>query len=272
MPNKKSFILYLDSLEVLEELNDTQVANIFRAIVAFQKGEEYELSRLERIAFLPIQQYMARDRDKYQEYIKRQREYGKMGGRPPKSTDKKREEKGKKGTLSEKRVGKGRKGSKGDNDNDNDNDNVNISNNAPSKGEGKSASASRREDSTNIQPLVEKKTTEESTTSESEEYGNKYVNWLEGFLGDNLKEGCPTAKYRKSVRNVIWNIVQILTKTKTNKHRLPTFKENMLRFWKWYKANRLDQGYQPQYIETVLANVKKYDKLCEKKYNEKHRN
>jgi hypothetical protein len=150
--------------------------------------------------------------------------------------------------------------------------NVKNSNNVPSGGESTSASASGREDSTNIQPLVGKKTTEESTTPESEEYGNKYVNWLEGFLDDNLKEGCPTAKYRKSVRNVIWNIVQILTRTKTNKHRLPTFKENMLRFWKWYKANRLDQGYQPQYIETVLANVKKYDKLCEKKYNEKHRN
>jgi hypothetical protein len=118
--NRNSFLLYLDSLAVIDELEDEQIANLFRAIVAWQRGEDYKLSKLERIAFLPIKNYMERDRKKYEEYIQQQREHGKKGGRP-------RKKKGKKGTLSPQRGAKGSKGSKGDSDSDSDSDSENDS-------------------------------------------------------------------------------------------------------------------------------------------------
>lgn len=84
---RKSFILYTDSLEVINELDDSQIANLFRAIYAYAKGEPTELSKLEKIAFLPIKQYMDRDGDSYQKIVERNRENGKRGGRPKKTED-----------------------------------------------------------------------------------------------------------------------------------------------------------------------------------------
>jgi hypothetical protein len=82
--NRKSFILYLDSLEVLDDLDDSQVAELFRAIVAYQKGDEITLSKIVKIAFLPIKQYLERDGDKYSRFVESRRENGKKGGRPKK--------------------------------------------------------------------------------------------------------------------------------------------------------------------------------------------
>lgn len=82
---KNSFLLYNDSLEVLDDLNDTQIANLFRAIKAFTSGKETPvLSPIEKVAFLPIRQYLKRDGDRYETYLKKQSDNGKKGGRPKK--------------------------------------------------------------------------------------------------------------------------------------------------------------------------------------------
>lgn len=78
--NKKSFVLYTDSLDVLSELTDKQIANIFRAIVAYQHGEIYPLEPIEKVTFIPIRNYLDRDFAKWEDIRKRRAQYGKLGG------------------------------------------------------------------------------------------------------------------------------------------------------------------------------------------------
>ena len=55
--NRKSFLLYLDTLDVIQELTDAQIGKLFRAIVSYQHGlddpdnREYE-ELLHREAYL----------------------------------------------------------------------------------------------------------------------------------------------------------------------------------------------------------------------------
>lgn len=77
---RKSFVLYTDSLEVIEELSDKETKNLLRAIIAHAKGEEIQLSTLERIAFLPIKNYLDRDARDWEEVRIKRAEYGKRGG------------------------------------------------------------------------------------------------------------------------------------------------------------------------------------------------
>lgn len=63
--NKKSFIIFKDSLEILDELNDTQVAGLFRAIKDYQNGEKTHLDGVVKIAFIPFRNQFIRDNEKY---------------------------------------------------------------------------------------------------------------------------------------------------------------------------------------------------------------
>lgn len=80
----KSFIIHKDSLSVLDELTNEQAGVLFRAIKAFQLGEELELDALTKIAFAPFKSQFIRDLDKYNETCDRNRRNGKIGGRPRK--------------------------------------------------------------------------------------------------------------------------------------------------------------------------------------------
>jgi len=40
---KKSFILYIDTLDISDHLSDKKLGKFFRAIINFQKNKEYEL-------------------------------------------------------------------------------------------------------------------------------------------------------------------------------------------------------------------------------------
>lgn len=82
MSEKKSFIVYIDSLSVLDDLNDEQAGKLLRAIRAHHDGVEIELDALTKIAFSPFKAQFARDAQKYAEKSERNRINGLKGGRP----------------------------------------------------------------------------------------------------------------------------------------------------------------------------------------------
>jgi hypothetical protein len=62
---KKSFIIHLDSLEILDHLTNEQSGQLFRAIRDFHNGIEPELDFGLKMAFLPFQNQFKRDLNKY---------------------------------------------------------------------------------------------------------------------------------------------------------------------------------------------------------------
>ena len=88
--NRKSFLLYLDTLDVIQELTDAQIGKLFRAIVSYQHGlddpdnREYEelLSgdSLLKIAFTPFKSQFDRDFLKYKEVCEKRVNAGRKGG------------------------------------------------------------------------------------------------------------------------------------------------------------------------------------------------
>lgn len=84
---KKGFILYLDSLSVLDELDDKQTAILFRALRDYNLGIEPELDFAMRMAFLPFKNQFIRDNEEYQKTCERNRNNGSKGGRPKNPTE-----------------------------------------------------------------------------------------------------------------------------------------------------------------------------------------
>ena len=116
---KKSFILHIDSLEILDHLTDEQSGKLFRAIRDFQNGIEPDLDFGMKMAFLPFQNQFKRDLEKYQSQCEINRANGRNGGRPKKTE--KTEPDLKKPNETE----LNRKNHDNDNDNENDNGNDN---------------------------------------------------------------------------------------------------------------------------------------------------
>lgn len=127
MMAKKSFILYLDQLEVLDALTDEQVGKLFRAIKAFQSGEDVEpylTEQIVRVVFIQFKGNMLRDNRKYDEICERNRENGKKGGRPKTQENPKNPVGFSKTQKTQVVFNETQKNpEKPDNDNDNDNDN-----------------------------------------------------------------------------------------------------------------------------------------------------
>jgi hypothetical protein len=65
MTKRKSFIIHIDSLNILDELSDDQAGKLFKAIKAHQLGDEFEFDALTRIAFSPFKNQFSRDDEKY---------------------------------------------------------------------------------------------------------------------------------------------------------------------------------------------------------------
>lgn len=87
---KKSFLLHVDALTVLNELSNEQAGQLFKAIANFQN--ETDLNPFSdpsefglRMAFLPFKNQFARDGEKYNAIVDRNKENGKKGGRPKKT-------------------------------------------------------------------------------------------------------------------------------------------------------------------------------------------
>ncbi len=72
--NKKAFLIYKDSLAVLDELNDEQAGQLFKAIKAYHEGEELALDFGLRMAFIPFKSQFIRDEEKYKAISEKNKE------------------------------------------------------------------------------------------------------------------------------------------------------------------------------------------------------
>lgn len=77
---RKSFVLHKDSLDILDDLDDQQVANLFRAIKAFHNDENLELDQITKITFAPFKNQFIRDNEKYEKTCERRAKAGSKGG------------------------------------------------------------------------------------------------------------------------------------------------------------------------------------------------
>jgi hypothetical protein len=83
---KKGFLLYLDSLCILEELTDEQAGKLIKTIHYYQSKKELpeNLDQIIKLIVIPFIKQFERDEDKYQNIINRNRANGSKGGRPKK--------------------------------------------------------------------------------------------------------------------------------------------------------------------------------------------
>lgn len=72
--NKKSFLIYKDSLAVLDELTDEQAGQLFKAIKAYHEGQEIGLDFGLRMAFFSFKAQFKRDEDKYKAISEKNKE------------------------------------------------------------------------------------------------------------------------------------------------------------------------------------------------------
>ena len=79
---KKSLVLHLDSLEVIEELSMEQRGELLTAIYDYHKGKELSLTQILKIVFLPFKNQFERDLEKYEKVCKINKEIAnrKKGG------------------------------------------------------------------------------------------------------------------------------------------------------------------------------------------------
>ena len=80
--SKKSFIIHIDSLDILDDMSDEQAGQLLKAIHKYQKGEEIILDFGLKMAFAPFKNQFIRDDEKYNQYVEKQAENGSKGGRP----------------------------------------------------------------------------------------------------------------------------------------------------------------------------------------------
>jgi hypothetical protein len=73
---KKSFLIYLDSLEVLNVLTNEQSGKLFKAIRCLQLGVECDIDPFITIALAPFVQQFKRDDSKYMMIVERNRANG----------------------------------------------------------------------------------------------------------------------------------------------------------------------------------------------------
>lgn len=73
MSKRKSFLIHIDSLDILDDLTDEQAGQLFKAIKSHQKGQSYELTPIVKIAFSPFKNQFARDDEKYEKLCEKNR-------------------------------------------------------------------------------------------------------------------------------------------------------------------------------------------------------
>jgi len=70
---KKSFLLHIDSLDVLDDLTNGQAGVLFKAIKAYQKNEVFDLDSVVKVAFSPFKNQFERDNEKYEKLCEKNR-------------------------------------------------------------------------------------------------------------------------------------------------------------------------------------------------------
>ena len=81
---KSSFILHLDSLDILNEMSLEQKGILFDAIYNYHKGVDVDLDFAMKMAFAPFKNQFIRDNQKYSDFVDKQASNGSKGGRPRK--------------------------------------------------------------------------------------------------------------------------------------------------------------------------------------------
>lgn len=77
---KKSFIVYIDGKDQIEELTDAEAGQLFKACLRFNSGEEVgKLERLVEVIFKGFKAQFERDEKAWQEEIRKRSEAGKKG-------------------------------------------------------------------------------------------------------------------------------------------------------------------------------------------------
>ena len=66
---KKTFILHVDSLSILEEMTNEQKGILFDAIYKYQLGETVELDFAMKMAFAPFKNQFIRDEGNYNNVV-----------------------------------------------------------------------------------------------------------------------------------------------------------------------------------------------------------
>jgi len=93
MTQKKSFILYVDSLEILEHLDNEQAGILFKTIRSYHDPNfdaKYREKMIKnhfwlKLAIMYFDNQFKRDQEKYDNIVKRNQKNGLKGGRPKKS-------------------------------------------------------------------------------------------------------------------------------------------------------------------------------------------
>jgi hypothetical protein len=89
---KKSFILHIDSLGILDELNDEQAGQLFKLIYQYHnpsKPKQTQITQVVNLAFYQFKSQFERDLQTYNNVCERNKNNGLKGGRPKKENPKK---------------------------------------------------------------------------------------------------------------------------------------------------------------------------------------
>lgn len=78
---RKSFLLHIDSLDVLDDLTDEQAGLLFKAMKAYHTGEEMQLDPITKVAFSFFKNQFARDQEKYEKTCEARAAAGSKGGK-----------------------------------------------------------------------------------------------------------------------------------------------------------------------------------------------
>ncbi len=112
---KKSFIIHIDSLGILDELTDEQAGQLFKLIYEYHnpnKPKQTQITQLVNLAFYPFKSQFERDNQTYNNVCERNKNNGLLGGRPKNKNPNKPK--------------KADSDNKNKNDNKNDNDNKSV--------------------------------------------------------------------------------------------------------------------------------------------------
>jgi hypothetical protein len=86
--DKKSFLLYCDIIHTVEKMPTEKAGKLFKHILQYVNDQDPITDDIiVQLTFEPIKQQLKRDLRKYEDFIEKQRENGKRGGRPPKPTE-----------------------------------------------------------------------------------------------------------------------------------------------------------------------------------------
>lgn len=78
---KKSFLLHIDSLDILDDLTNEQAGLLFKAIKSYQKEDPLKLDQIIKMVFLPFKNQFDRDNEKYLKTCEKRAAAGSKGGK-----------------------------------------------------------------------------------------------------------------------------------------------------------------------------------------------